>query len=52
MLRLIYLLITLTPALAGRASETCIKGCSNWSIGLGHCRGQFGPNREYHIVQD
>lgn len=46
---LILLLITLSQVYlvdAAWASDACVKSCSDWSIVLGHCRGQFEPARK------
>ena len=43
---LIYVLLQSMVVEAGRASAECIQSCSDWSIVLGHCRGQFEPSRK------
>lgn len=46
----ITLLITLSQTAdlvnSAWASDACVKSCSDWSIVLGHCRGQFEPARK------
>ena len=42
----IYVLLQSMLVEAGRASTECIHSCSDWSIVLGHCRGQFEPSRK------
>ena len=45
----IHVLLQSMLAEAGRASAECIQSCSDWSIVLGHCRGQFDPSRKSDI---
>jgi len=37
----LYVLFQSMVVQAGRASTECIQSCSDWSIVLGHCRGQL-----------
>ena len=49
LITVIYVLLQSMLLNAGRASAECIQSCSDWSIVLGHCRGQFEPSRKSDI---